>query len=52
MSLQVSLLAYRLLGGSAGNPTLQPFSHPSRYQPGNAANMFTYSGPRRVKAAS
>mmetsp|Transcript_39381 Transcript_39381/g.124224 ORF Transcript_39381/g.124224 Transcript_39381/m.124224 type:complete len:449 (+) Transcript_39381:113-1459(+) len=51
MSLQVSLLAYRLLGGSAGNPTLQPFSHPSRYQPGNAANMFTYSGPRRVKVA-
>lgn len=51
LGVQVSLLIYRLFGGGTGNPTLQPFSHPSRYQPGNNANMFTYKGPRRVKVA-
>jgi len=51
LGVQVSLLAYRLLGGSPSNPTLQPFAHASRYEPGNAANMFTYTGPRRVKVA-
>jgi len=51
LGVQVSMLAYRLLGGGLGNPTLQPFSHPSRHQPGNAANMFTYRGPRDVRVA-
>jgi hypothetical protein len=51
LGVQVSLLAYRLLGGSPTNPTLQPFAHASKYLPGNAANMFTYTGPRRVKVA-
>ena len=51
LGVQVSLLAYRLLGGSPSNPTLQPYAHASRYQPGNVANMFTYTGPRRVKVA-
>jgi hypothetical protein len=51
LGVQVSLLAYRLLGGSPSNPTLQPFAHASRYEPGNGANMFTYTGPRRVRVA-
>jgi len=48
--VQVSLLAYRLLGGSPNNPTLQPFAA-AKYQPGNGANMFTYKGPRKVTVA-
>lgn len=51
LGVQISLLCYRLFGGSPGNPTLQPFSHPTRYQPGNAANMLRYTGPRRVRIA-
>ena len=47
----MSLLAYRLLGGGATNPTLQPFSHPSRHTPGNRANMFSYQGPRHARVA-
>jgi hypothetical protein len=43
--------AYRLLGGGNTNPTLQPYNHPSRYQPGGKANMFSYKGPRHVKVA-
>jgi len=51
LGVQVSLLAYRLLGGGTCNPKLQPYSHSSKYQPGNRANMFTYGGPRRVRVA-
>lgn len=49
LGVQVSMIAYRLLGGGATNPTLQPYTHPSRFQPGGKANMFSYSGPRHVK---
>ena len=51
LGVQVSLLAYRILGGGPTNPTLQPYSHPSRYSPGGRANMFSYQGPRKVKVA-
>ena len=34
LGVQTSLLAYRLLGGGLSNPTIQPYSHPSRYAPG------------------
>ena len=51
LGVQVSMLCYRLLGGGNTNPTLQPYNHPSRYQPGGKANMFSYVGPRHVKVA-
>ena len=47
--VQVSMICYRLLGGGTTNPTLQPYIHPSRFQPGGKANMFSYKGPRHVK---
>lgn len=51
LGVQVSLLAYRLLGGGPNNPTLQPYSNPWKHQPGNKANMFSYTGPRHVRVA-
>lgn len=51
LGVQVSMLCYRLLGGGTSNPTLQPYAHPSRYQFGAKANMFSYKGPRHVKIA-
>jgi len=45
------MLCYRLLGGGTTNPTLQPYTHPSRFQPGGKANMFSYKGPRHVQVA-
>ena len=51
LGVQVSLLAYRLLGGGVNNPTLQPYSNPWKHQPGNKANMFSYKGPRNVLVA-
>lgn len=51
LGVQVSMLCYRLLGGGTTNPTLQPYSHPSRYVAGGKANMFSYQGPRNVKVA-
>ena len=51
LGVQVSMLCYRLLGGGRTNPTLQPYNHPSRYQPGGKANMFSFAGPRHVKVA-
>ncbi len=51
LGVQVSLLAYRLLGGGKSNPVLQPFSNPLNHAPGNEANMFTYQGPRGVRVA-
>ena len=51
LGVQVSLLAYRLLGGGVTNPKLQPYSHRSNFQPGGKANMFSYQGPRDVRVA-
>ena len=51
LGVQVSMLCYRLLGGGVSNPTLQPYAHPSRYEFGGKANMFSYKGPRHVKLA-
>ena len=51
LGVQVSMLTYRLLGGGTTNPTIQPYNHPSRFQPGGKANMFSYKGPRHVKVA-
>jgi hypothetical protein len=51
LGVQVSMLCYRLLGGGTTNPTLQPYTYPSRYAPGGKANMFSYKGPRHVKVA-
>jgi hypothetical protein len=57
LGVQVSLLAYRLLGGSENNPTIQPYGHTpfrdlkARFKPGDRSNMFTYTGPRQVKVA-
>jgi len=51
LGVQVSMLCYRLLGGGTTNPTLQPYTHPSRFAPGGKANMFSYAGPRHVKVA-
>lgn len=51
LGVQVAMIVYRLLGGGSTNPTLQPYTHPSRYKPGGKANMFSYSGPRHVKVA-
>ncbi len=51
LGVQVSMVCYRLLGGGTTNPTLQPYNHPSRFQPGGKANMFSYKGPRHVKVA-
>ena len=51
LGVQVSMLCYRLLGGGTTNPSLQPYTHPSRFVPGGKANMFSYQGPRHVKIA-
>ncbi|KAL1529773.1 hypothetical protein AB1Y20_000708 [Prymnesium parvum] len=51
LGVQVSLLAFRLLGGGPNNPTLQPFSNPWKHKPGDKANMFSYKGPRNVRVA-
>ena len=42
---------YRLLGGGNTNPTIKPYTHPSRFSPGGKSNMFSYKGPRHVKVA-
>ena len=42
LGVQVSLLAYRLLGGGVNNPTLQPYSSPWKHRPGTVrARFFT-----------
>ena len=51
LGVQVSMLCYRLLGGGATNPALQPYRDPSRYAFGSKANMFSYQGPRHVTVA-
>ena len=48
LGVQTSLLAYRLCGGGQSNPTIQPYTHPSRYRPGNMVR----GAPATMRASS
>ena len=47
---QIALMAFQLLGGQRNNPAFLPERIPSRFEPGSKTNMFSYKGPRKVRA--